>query len=132
MEHSRFLSSIREQCEALRTAARAAGPDAAVPTCPKWTVSQLVGHLGRVHSRVRKAVADPSGHEIEPAQWRERLAEALREAAAGADPELLDAAREVLRRADPEGSAAGKYTVDAREGKGVQIGDGNVQHNAFS
>lgn len=66
MEHSRFLRSIRQQCEALRAAALTAGPDAPVPTCPKWTVSRLVGHVGRVHSWVRKAVADPSGREIEP------------------------------------------------------------------
>jgi uncharacterized protein (TIGR03083 family) len=44
----------------------AAGPDAEVPTCPKWTVSKLVGHLGRVQSWVIKSVADPSGQQVKP------------------------------------------------------------------
>ncbi|WP_254126238.1 maleylpyruvate isomerase N-terminal domain-containing protein [Amycolatopsis sp. CA-230715] len=44
----------------------AAGPDAPVPTCPKWTVSRLVGHLGRVHSLVREAVAHPHAGKVSP------------------------------------------------------------------
>ncbi|HZA84280.1 MAG TPA: maleylpyruvate isomerase family mycothiol-dependent enzyme [Actinomycetes bacterium] len=34
---------------ALREAAAAAGPDARVPTCPAWDVTQLVVHQGMVH-----------------------------------------------------------------------------------
>jgi uncharacterized protein (TIGR03083 family) len=37
-----------------------------VPTCPRWTVSGLVGHLGRVQSWVRKALADPTGRDVKP------------------------------------------------------------------
>ncbi|WAL68887.1 hypothetical protein ORV05_14330 [Amycolatopsis cynarae] len=117
--------------EALAAGAGSAAKDVG-SSAVKDAYEALRSAVRRLFSGKRAAEDALSGHEIEPAQWRERLAEALREAAAGADPELLDAAREVLRRADPEGSAAGKYTVDAREGKGVQIGDGNVQHNTFS
>lgn len=56
----------------------AAGPDADVPTCPRWTVSRLVGHIGRVQSWVGKALADPSGREVKPDRppedWHELLA----------------------------------------------------------
>lgn len=51
-------------CAGLRTAAVAAGPDAPVPTCPRWTVQRLVGHLGRVYSWVIGAIADPAAREI--------------------------------------------------------------------
>lgn len=54
-----------------------AGPDAVVPTCPKWTVSRLVSHIGRVHSWVNAALADPSGQDVTPerppADWAELL-----------------------------------------------------------
>jgi uncharacterized protein (TIGR03083 family) len=66
MEHGQFVATIRNQCEALRSSALAAGPEAAVPTCPKWTVSRLVGHLGRVQSWVGEALTDPSGERVQP------------------------------------------------------------------
>ncbi|UIJ60481.1 maleylpyruvate isomerase family mycothiol-dependent enzyme [Amycolatopsis acidiphila] len=49
-----------------------------MPTCPRWTVSRLVGHLGRVQSWVVKALADPSGKDVKPDRppedWDELLA----------------------------------------------------------
>jgi uncharacterized protein (TIGR03083 family) len=49
-----------------------------VPTCPRWTVSRLVGHLGRVQSWVGKALAGPSGRDAkpdsQPEDWPELLA----------------------------------------------------------
>ncbi|TNC28785.1 maleylpyruvate isomerase family mycothiol-dependent enzyme [Amycolatopsis alkalitolerans] len=69
---------IRTQGDAMRSAVVTAGPDAEVPTCPRWTVSRLVGHLGRVQSWVIQALADPSGREIKPDRppegWDELLA----------------------------------------------------------
>jgi hypothetical protein len=44
------------------------------------------------------------------------------------DPEPL----RDLALADPAGAGTGKYRVDARETKGVQVGDHNIQHNTFS
>ncbi|WP_414637539.1 maleylpyruvate isomerase family mycothiol-dependent enzyme [Amycolatopsis sp.] len=49
-----------------------------MPTCPRWTVRRLVGHLGRVQSWVRSALADPSGTGVErgrpPEDWETLLA----------------------------------------------------------
>jgi uncharacterized protein (TIGR03083 family) len=43
------LAHIAGRSQALRTAAAAAGPDARVPSCPDWSVTDLVAHLGEVH-----------------------------------------------------------------------------------
>jgi uncharacterized protein (TIGR03083 family) len=54
------IKQIEEQAAALRAAAVAAGPAAPVPTCPEWTVEQLVAHIGRVHGwAVRALGSDP-------------------------------------------------------------------------
>lgn len=49
-----------------------------MPTCPRWTVSRLVSHLGRVQAWVVKALADPSGQDVQPDRppedWDELLA----------------------------------------------------------
>ncbi|KAA9164896.1 maleylpyruvate isomerase family mycothiol-dependent enzyme [Amycolatopsis acidicola] len=78
MQHAEFVAEIEKQSSALRTAAVSAGPDAPVPTCPRWTVSRLVGHLGRVQSWVRKALADPTGADTDPGRppedWETLLA----------------------------------------------------------
>lgn len=50
MDFTSQLEQIEEQTAALRAAAVAAGPAATVPTCPDWTVQQLVGHIARVHA----------------------------------------------------------------------------------
>ena len=36
-----------------------------------------------------------------------------------------------MRLVDEAGARAGKYAVDVRGAKGVQIGDRNTQHNVF-
>jgi uncharacterized protein (TIGR03083 family) len=48
MERSRYLEAVRSETEALVDAAETAGLDAAVPSCPEWTVADLLGHIGRV------------------------------------------------------------------------------------
>lgn len=70
--------------------------------------------------------------EAEPGTWQTELGEALTGARADQDPQVLAAARTLLALADPIGSQAGKYHVDTREAKGVQVGDHNTQHNTFS
>src|SRR6185312_4915460 len=52
------LATIRAQAESLAVDAAAAGPDAPVPTCPRWTTADLVRHQGSVH---RWAVAHAEG-----------------------------------------------------------------------
>jgi uncharacterized protein (TIGR03083 family) len=43
------LVALRGSGEALSAAAATAGLDTKVPTCPAWTVNQLVAHQGMVH-----------------------------------------------------------------------------------
>ncbi len=43
------IEALRREGGLLADAAGRAGPDAPVPTCPDWTVRDLVGHTGRVH-----------------------------------------------------------------------------------
>jgi uncharacterized protein (TIGR03083 family) len=44
-----YLAAIRDNATELVDAAELAGSDARVPTCPEWTVADLLGHIGRVH-----------------------------------------------------------------------------------
>jgi uncharacterized protein (TIGR03083 family) len=53
VDHETYLAHIVEHADAMRAAAVTAGPDAHVPTCPKWNVHQLITHIGRVHAWVR-------------------------------------------------------------------------------
>ncbi len=70
--------------------------------------------------------------ETEPEAWRARLGRQF--TAADVDDEVRAAAEQLLAAADPGrvGSAAGEYTVDLREAKGVQLGDHNTQTNTFN
>lgn len=43
------LSYVDDRSAALRAAAAAAGTGARVPSCPDWSVADLVAHLGAVH-----------------------------------------------------------------------------------
>ena len=45
METEDYLGFVRQQSDALLTSARA-NLDAAVPSCPGWTVADLVAHIG--------------------------------------------------------------------------------------
>lgn len=51
-----YLSLIRADAELLIRAASDAGEDALVPTCPGWTVRDLVDHVARVYNRVAAIV----------------------------------------------------------------------------
>lgn len=44
-----YLAAIRENADVLADAADAAGVDVAVPSCPDWTVADLLDHIGVVH-----------------------------------------------------------------------------------
>jgi hypothetical protein len=81
------------------------------------------------HQRATEAL---EAVEAEPGVWRAELEPELERLAADQDADVLAAAHRLLRLVDPDGSAAGKYQVDAREAKGLQVGDHNVQHNTFS
>jgi hypothetical protein len=76
--------------------------------------------------QVLQAVPDEAG------VWNADVTAVLAASGAGDDEAILGAARRLLAVADPHGAAAGKYQVDVREAKGVQVGDHNTQYNTFS
>ena len=77
-----FLASIRQESEQFYAAAEGADPTRPVPSCPAWTIADLVWHLGEVHwfwaTDVEIRATDPE--EIEklkparPAGYRELVA----------------------------------------------------------
>lgn len=46
---SEHVSALAAEGRALASAARDAGPDAPVPTCPGWRIRDLLGHTSMVH-----------------------------------------------------------------------------------
>jgi len=58
VEVAEHLAVLRSEGARLAAAVTAAGPDAAVPSCPGWTVRDLVRHLGGVHRWATRIVAD--------------------------------------------------------------------------
>jgi len=78
VDHETYIAHIVEQSEALQAAAVAAGPSAPVPTCPEWTVQDLVRHIARVHGWVCESLkrtpadARPDG-PVPPQDWDELL-----------------------------------------------------------
>lgn len=49
MEIADHIDALDEQGHALAAAAKEAGLEAKVPTCPRWRVRTLLGHIGGVH-----------------------------------------------------------------------------------
>ncbi|HUQ57471.1 maleylpyruvate isomerase family mycothiol-dependent enzyme [Lentzea sp.] len=74
-----FVAEIEKQASAMRSAAVQAGQDAPVPTCPEWTVLDLVRHMAEVHTWAAEAVVTapvagrPAWPEA-PQDWDEALA----------------------------------------------------------
>ncbi|MDQ0797917.1 maleylpyruvate isomerase family mycothiol-dependent enzyme [Streptomyces sp. B1I3] len=60
METTEHVTALSTEGRALVAAARAAGPDAPVPTCPGWRVRDLLRHTGTVHRWATAFVAE--GH----------------------------------------------------------------------
>ncbi|MCO1659421.1 maleylpyruvate isomerase family mycothiol-dependent enzyme [Pseudonocardia humida] len=100
MDVTGYLDELQRQGRALAAAAAAAGVDAPVPTCPGWTVRDLLAHTGGVHAWAVPFVrADPAADpdvaeddlarpEGDPLAWyRERNAE-LVAALRAAPPDL--------------------------------------------
>ncbi|MBO4255006.1 hypothetical protein [Streptomyces griseorubiginosus] len=51
--------------------------------------------------------------------------------AGAVDAEVVEHARRLLALTAPDAGPRGTYRVDLREARGVQVGDGNTQHNTF-
>ncbi len=67
MDSSRYLESLAADFALLRAAASAAGLDAPVPTCPGWTVADLVEHVAGVY--LHKTLAMQLGDFPEERDW---------------------------------------------------------------
>jgi len=101
LEFPVLLRLIDERSVAFRAAvASAAGLDVRVPTCPEWTLFDLVHHLGGVHRRwaavvaAGPAAARPAGTAPEAAPAAPREREALPAWSAESTAQLLSALRE--------------------------------------
>jgi uncharacterized protein (TIGR03083 family) len=79
MDHTEYCAAILREGHALTAAARSAGLDASVPSCPDWQVADLLGHVGRLHRWVAAIVEsrgdDPTDHwsNAEPPAREDRL-----------------------------------------------------------
>ena len=80
MNHGEYVDAIRSDGAALAVAAASAGVDAPVPSCPLWTISDLLGHIGRIHRWVAAILVDRATNrgahwsESEPPPPNERVA----------------------------------------------------------
>lgn len=106
MDLNGYLALLDAEASALASAAHDAGLDAPVPTCPGWTVADLVLHLGEVHrwatavvagraTKLGNVPADFRGPLPEPAgtiAWFRTGAAALCDTLARADPSVEYAA----------------------------------------
>jgi hypothetical protein len=108
-------------------AALAAGAGAGLTDTASAVVKDSYAAL---KARVTRALGGRSEEVDEqvdaPVERQQELREALVAAGADGDPELVAAARAMLEAADPQGARVGKYTVDVRDSKGVQVGDNNT------
>lgn len=73
-----------------------------------------------------------SGHAADPETWQAPLAKALETTGASTDEPVIVAAQQLMALLDAAGARSGKYDVDVRCAKGVQVGDGNQQFNVFN
>jgi uncharacterized protein (TIGR03083 family) len=76
------LAILRREGELLASAAERAGLDAAVPTCPGWSVRDLVRHVGGIHRWAAGIVGEALARPFDPFPELEK--------AWPADGELLD------------------------------------------
>ncbi|MFJ2404405.1 maleylpyruvate isomerase family mycothiol-dependent enzyme [Streptomyces xanthochromogenes] len=94
--------AIVEHTRRLAESAAAAGPEAAVPTAPKWTVSDLVAHVGQTQNWVagiiERRITDPTQLPTEmavlpadPREWQAWLTESAQRVASACSDDALDA-----------------------------------------
>lgn len=80
MTYDEHVAAIRSEGAALARAAETAGVGASVPSCPEWTVGDLLGHIGSIHRRVAHLVVERASHwdqgwsGAEPPAAAERIA----------------------------------------------------------
>ncbi|MGI5183749.1 maleylpyruvate isomerase family mycothiol-dependent enzyme [Dactylosporangium sp. CA-152071] len=98
----RARQAIVEYTRRLAESAAAAGPDAAVPTAPEWTVTDLVEHVGQtqhwVAEIIERRITDPTQLPTEmavlpadPSEWQAWLTESAQRVATACSDDALDA-----------------------------------------
>jgi uncharacterized protein (TIGR03083 family) len=98
----RARQAIVEHTRRLAESAAAAGPDAAVPTSPEWTIADLVEHVGQtqhwVAETIERRITDPAQLPREmavlpadPRKWQAWLSESARRVASACSDDALDA-----------------------------------------
>ena len=103
MEVTTHIEALRHEGELLAVATAATDPDAGVPTCPEWTVRDLVRHTGGVHrwatgyvaggrteagDVVFEDVAGPTPEDAALAEWLREGCVVLANALAAAQDDL--------------------------------------------
>ncbi len=102
MDRDDYISALDHEGDLFTAAIDAAGPDAPLPTCPEWTIRDLVHHQGEVHrwaeTVVRGAIAKPSAipddflgelpADADLTRWFQVGLIRLRTTLANADPDL--------------------------------------------
>jgi uncharacterized protein (TIGR03083 family) len=94
--------AIVEHTRRLAESAAAAGPHAAVPTAPKWTITDLVAHLGQtqhwVAEIIERRIVDPTQLPTEmavpptdPREWQAWLSESAQRVADACSDDALEA-----------------------------------------
>ncbi|THA78070.1 maleylpyruvate isomerase family mycothiol-dependent enzyme [Streptomyces sp. A0642] len=84
LAHARYCDEIVGLTDALRAAVGAGDLDAAVPTCPEWTLRDLAIHVGRAHRWAGEIVRTRATEELPDEQVPAFAPE-------GDDPAVLDA-----------------------------------------
>ncbi|MGH9021596.1 MAG: maleylpyruvate isomerase family mycothiol-dependent enzyme [Acidimicrobiia bacterium] len=97
MESKAWIEAVKENSAQFVEAVGVAGLEAPVPTCPAWTVADLVGHMGRVHrwvlgileTQAQESPGRPAGPDegTDLLTWVQEGAERLVEALTIADPQ---------------------------------------------
>ena len=98
----RARRGILEHTRRLAESAAAAGPDAAVPTTPEWTITDLVEHVGQtqhwVAEIIERRITDPAQLPTEmavlpadPREWQAWLSESAQRVASACSDDALDA-----------------------------------------
>ena len=94
--------AIVEHTRRLAESAAAAGPDAAVPTAPKWTITDLVAHVGQTQNWVaeiiERRITDPTKlptqmavPPTDPRQWQAWLSQSAQRVVSACSDDALEA-----------------------------------------
>ena len=103
-----FRTALIEETKAFGDVIDAADPDTPVPTCPGWTLNQLLKHVGRGHRWSAQIIAERRNEPLDPRDVRDGKPP---QDSAGALAWLNAAARAIPDAVDHVGSDARVWTV---------------------